>query len=150
MSKQRTDPAIMPRGLTTVAYLAADHAAAKKWYAELVGVEPYMDKPGYAEFRFGDYEHELGIIDAAFIGELGDKKVSRDPGGAIVYWAVDNVDGALQRLLDMGAELFQPPRDFGSGFIGASVVDPFGNIFGIMYNPHYLEILAATKPGGAR
>jgi hypothetical protein len=25
------------------------------------------------------------------------------------------------------------------------VVDPFGNILGIMYNPHYLEILG--KPG---
>jgi hypothetical protein len=28
------------------------------------------------------------------------------------------------------------------GFITASVVDPFGNILGIMYNPHYLEVLA--------
>jgi hypothetical protein len=25
----------------------------------------------------------------------------------------------------------------------ASVVDPFGNILGIMYNPHYLEVQAA-------
>ena len=27
----------------------------------------------------------------------------------------------------------------------ASVVDPFGNILGIMYNPYYLEILAASR-----
>jgi hypothetical protein len=26
--------------------------------------------------------------------------------------------------------------------VTASVVDPFGNIIGVMYNPHYLEILA--------
>ncbi len=32
--------------------------------------------------------------------------------------------------------------DFGGGFVGASVVDPFGNVLGVMYNPHYLEILA--------
>ncbi|WP_245928636.1 hypothetical protein [Murinocardiopsis flavida] len=32
-----------------------------------------------------------------------------------------------------------------SGYVTASVVDPFGNILGIMYNPHYLEILAARK-----
>jgi hypothetical protein len=30
-------------------------------------------------------------------------------------------------------------------FITASVVDPFGNILGIMYNPRYLEILGSTN-----
>lgn len=34
------------------------------------------------------------------------------------------------------------PQDRGHGFISATVVDPFGNILGIMYNRHYLEILA--------
>ena len=41
----------------------------------------------------------------------------------------------------MGATPHQPPRDFGEGFIGASVVDPFGNLLGIMRNPHYLDVL---------
>jgi hypothetical protein len=31
--------------------------------------------------------------------------------------------------------------DHGSGFVTASVVDPFGNVLGIMYNRHYLDIL---------
>jgi hypothetical protein len=30
----------------------------------------------------------------------------------------------------------------GAPFATASVVDPFGNILGLMYNPHYLEILS--------
>ena len=30
----------------------------------------------------------------------------------------------------------------GDGFITASVVDPFGNVLGVMYNQHYLDILA--------
>jgi hypothetical protein len=29
----------------------------------------------------------------------------------------------------------------GEGFITASVVDPFGNVLGIMYNRHYLEVV---------
>lgn len=41
----------------------------------------------------------------------------------------------------MGARLHHPPRDFGEGFVGASVIDPFGNVLGIMHNPHYLEVL---------
>jgi len=29
------------------------------------------------------------------------------------------------------------------GFVTASVVDPFGNVLGLMRSPHYLEVLAA-------
>ena len=29
-----------------------------------------------------------------------------------------------------------------TGFVTASVVDPFGNVLGIMYNPHYVETVA--------
>jgi hypothetical protein len=32
----------------------------------------------------------------------------------------------------------------GEGFVTASVVDPFGNVIGIMANPHYLEVLKGT------
>jgi hypothetical protein len=31
-----------------------------------------------------------------------------------------------------------------AGFVTAAVVDPFGNVLGIMYNPHYLEVLGST------
>jgi hypothetical protein len=27
------------------------------------------------------------------------------------------------------------------GFVTATVVDPFGNILGVMHNPHYLDML---------
>ena len=61
----------MLRGLTTVNYLADDVAAAVDWYTELLGVEPYFSRPvegrlAYAEFRIGDYQHELGILDRRF------------------------------------------------------------------------------------
>ena len=35
----------MLRGLTTVTYLADDAAAAARWYAELLGAEPYFARP---------------------------------------------------------------------------------------------------------
>ena len=55
----------MLRGLTTVSYYAADLPAASRWYTEFLGIEPYFnEKPGYVEFRLGDYQHELGIIDS--------------------------------------------------------------------------------------
>lgn len=136
----------MLRGLSTAVYHTTDLAAAKRWYAELLGIEPYYDRPAYAEFRLGDYQHELGLLDSSYLGELGGPESSTaGPAGVIVYWHVDDVPATLDRLLAMGAKQHHPPRDFGEGFIGASVVDPFGNILGIMHNPHYLEVLGSTN-----
>lgn len=43
----------------------------------------------------------------------------------------------------MGATTYQPPIERGEGFVTAATVDPFGNILGIMENPHYVETLKA-------
>jgi catechol 2,3-dioxygenase-like lactoylglutathione lyase family enzyme len=59
----------MLRGFATINYWADDLDAAKRWYTELLGVEPYFERPGpdgrpaYAEFRIGGYQHELGLVD---------------------------------------------------------------------------------------
>jgi len=133
----------MLRGLTTVSFYAADLDAAKRWYTELLGIEPYFNMPGggYTEFRIGDYQHELGIIDSRY----APPDSPTGPAGAVVFWHVDDVTVTLEKLLSMGAKEHQAPTDRGAGFITASVVDPFGNILGIMYNPHYLDVLGSTK-----
>lgn len=141
-----TDSQIL-RGLTTVSFWAADLEAAKKWYTELLGLAPYFERPGpdgkpaYIEFRLGDYQHELGIIHRNF----APKGAAAEPGGAVAYWHVDDVAAALEKVKALGATEYQPLTPREAGFITASVLDPFGNILGLMYNPHYLEILAATK-----
>src|SRR5262245_47035157 len=55
------------RGVSTVSFFAADHVAATRWYTEFLGVEPYFERPGYVEFRVGDYQHELGVIDSKYV-----------------------------------------------------------------------------------
>lgn len=131
----------MLRGLATVSLWAADLEAAKGWYAELLGVGAYFERPGYAEFRVGDYQHELGLIDARYApdGSAG------GPEGAIAYWHVEDVKATLERLLSVGAREYEAPRDRGGGFFTASVVDPFGNVLGVMHNPHYLEVLGSAE-----
>jgi predicted enzyme related to lactoylglutathione lyase len=133
------------RGLATVSFYAADIKAAKKWYSELLGIEPYFERPdsenpAYIEFRLGDYHHELGIIDSRYAPKGA---AVAGPGGAVVYWHVDDVTATLEKLKAMGAKEYEPLTKREAGFITASVVDPFGNILGIMYNPHYLEILGS-------
>jgi predicted enzyme related to lactoylglutathione lyase len=129
------------RGVATINFYAADHEAAQKWYTEFLGVEPYFNRPGYVEFRLGDYQHELGIIDSQYAPE----GAADGSAGAIAYWHVDNLEATFDKLIAMGAKVYQPIIERGHGFVTASVTDPFGNILGIMSNPHYLEILNTTK-----
>lgn len=134
------------RGLATVSFYADDVAAAKKWYTELLGIAPYFERPDaehpeYVEFRLGDYQGELGIIDRKYLP----KRAATNPGGAVVFWHVDDVEAALKKLTRMGAKEYEPLIHREAGFITASVIDPFGNILGIMYNPHYLEVLTKAR-----
>ena len=131
----------MLRGLTTVSFWTADLEAAKTWYTDLLGTGPYFERPGYAEFRLGDYQHELGLIDSRY-APAGS---AAGPGGAVVYWHVDDVSATLERLLSMGAKEYQPLTDRGAGFVTAAVTDPFGNVLGFMHNPHYLDVLGTRR-----
>ena len=72
----------MLRGLTTVSFWADDVIAARDWYAEVLGIEPYFQRPeegppAYIEFRIGADEDELGLIDRRY----APPGTSRDPGG---------------------------------------------------------------------
>ena len=68
------------------------------WYAELLDLEPYFERsgpdgrPAYYEFRLGDHQDELGLIDRRFAPPGGADR----PGGAVVYWHVDDVSSGLR------------------------------------------------------
>lgn len=136
----------MLRGLTTVSFFADDVAAAQAWYTEVLGTEAYFAREidghiAYVEFRIGDFQHELGIVDSRFAPHTRPEQSA----GQVTYWHVDDVASAFERLLSLGAAVHDKPVERGPGFVTASVVDPFGNILGVMYNQHYLDILAATQ-----
>jgi predicted enzyme related to lactoylglutathione lyase len=140
------------RGFATVSFYADDLEEAARWYAELTGVEPYYRFPhppeqaAYIEFRLGDQEDELGLIDRRY----APGKPQQHPGGAVIFWHVDDLEGTLRRLLDLGATVHEPLTERESGFNTASVVDPFGNVLGVMYNPHYVELMSKIKKESAR
>jgi len=135
----------MFRGFATISFYADDLAAARDWYSELLDTKPYFAfpeapaPPAYIEFRIGDDEDELGFIDRRY----APAGASGSPGGAVMFWHVDDLPGTLAKLLAMGATEYEPLTPRTSGFVTASVVDPFGNVLGIMHNPHYVQILAA-------
>jgi predicted enzyme related to lactoylglutathione lyase len=140
----------MLQGLTTVTYYAEDVAAAADWYRQLLGTPPYFTRDvggtlAYAEFRVGDYQHELGIIDRRYAPAGHGDQV----GGAIVYWHVADVDAGVHRLVELGAEVLEQPTQRGPGFVTASVIDPYRNVLGVMFNQHYLDVLSARSASRA-
>ena len=115
-------------GLRTVIYHAPDLAKTKAWYEKVLGIAPYFDQPFYVGFNVGGYE--LGL----------DPDASSTPGGkggAVVYWGVASADATFQRLISLGAKERSAIQEVGEGIRVATVFDPFGNIFGIIENPHF-------------
>ena len=132
------------RGIAQVNISANDVKKARDWYGNFLGGEPYFQRPdannpAYVEFRVGDYAHELGIIDRSYLPE----QTSTGPGGAVVRWHVDDLSATVAQLIKLGAQENEPVTERGDGFATASVVDPFGNILGLMHSPHYLQTLAS-------
>jgi predicted enzyme related to lactoylglutathione lyase len=116
------------QGLRTVIYHAPDLAKAKAWYAEVLGIAPYFDQPFYVGFNVAGYE--LGL----------DPDASSTPdgkGGAVAYWGVADATAEFQRLISIGATERSAVQEVGEGIRVATVFDPFGNIFGIIENPHF-------------
>ncbi|GAA1021684.1 MULTISPECIES: VOC family protein [Amycolatopsis] len=134
----------MLRGLSTVTFYSPDFEAAKRWYTDLFGVAPYLDTPAYMEWRIGDYQHEFGIVHSSYatseLSRTADLATVGQPAGAVVFWHVEDVPATLERVVAMGAKVHDAPRDRGTGFITASVIDPWGNVLGLMYNPHYVSV----------
>ncbi len=136
----------MLRGPATLNLYVDDVVAAARWYADLLGVEPYYQHdadgaPAYLEFRFGDRETELGLIDRRW----SPFPEGAAPGGVVVHWAVDDLDAAIGSLTAAGATPLLPRTEHAPGFVTASFVDPFGNVLGVMHNVHYLEHAAADR-----
>src|SRR4026209_1986000 len=110
-------------GLRTVIYRAPDLAAGKQWYTKFLGAGPYFDQPFYVGYNVGGYE--LGLLPDATQSTVG------------VYWGGADITGAYARLLEFGAQPRTEVTNVGDGIRAADVLDPWGNVFGIIENPHF-------------
>ena len=116
-------------GLRTVIYHVSDLKRAKEWYSSVFGVQPYFDEPFYVGFNIGGYE--LGL-------DPDTKGTKPGPGGSVAYWGVANADAALTQFKQAGATVRSPVRDVGEGIRVATIADPFGNLVGLIENPHFV------------
>ena len=113
-------------GLRTVIYPTDDLDAAKEWFTGVVGHGPYFDQPFYVGYEVGGYE--LGVMPRGQDGQ---------PDGPITYWGVEDADASYQALLDAGARPNRAPSEVGEGIKTGDVIEPSGNVLGIIENPHF-------------
>ncbi len=116
------------QGLRTAIYAVADLAKAKAWYVGVLERAPYFDEEFYVGFNVGGFE--LGLVPEP------DAPAERDAAG-VPFWGVADAEAAYARLLSLGAADHEPVQDVGGGVKIGAVRDPFGNVLGVVENPHF-------------
>jgi predicted enzyme related to lactoylglutathione lyase len=117
-------------GLRTVIYHVDEIEKAKQWYERATGFKPYFDQAYYVGFNVGGFE--LGL-------DPDPSNKAQGACGVTAYWGVEDIKSSLARLLEIGATLHTDVQDVGEGILLATVSDPFGNILGIIENPHFSQ-----------
>ena len=112
----------MFNSLKNVTYPVPDIDRARQWYREILDREPVLDSPFYVKFLVG--EAALTLIPAANGRPHPDE-------GTVAYWGVADIEVAYRRLLDCGATS-QAEISTSLNIRVARVVDPFGNVIGLI------------------
>lgn len=115
-------------GLRTTIYKVADLDAAKAWYAQAFETEPYFDESYYVGLNVAGYE--LGI-------QTEDAPTPDKPESVLTYWGVDDIHKEYDRFIALGATSHEAPNNVGGDLMVATVKDPWGNLVGLIYNPHF-------------
>jgi predicted enzyme related to lactoylglutathione lyase len=109
------------QGIKTVLHPVSDLATAKKAHAALLDVPPQTDGSCYVGFE-AEGQH-IGLV----------------PGGGpqgmtspVAYWHVPDIEAKLAAVTAAGATVKEPARGVGGGRRVATVIDPDGNVLGLL------------------
>jgi predicted enzyme related to lactoylglutathione lyase len=108
-------------GIKTVLHPVTDLAKAKAVYTALLGVAPIADDTYYVGYDAAG--QHIGLV----------------PGGGpqgmtspVAFWQVPDIDAKLAEVTAAGATVREQPHDVGGGRMVATVLDPDGNLLGLM------------------
>lgn len=111
-------------GLRSVIYPVDDVQISKDWWTRTLGIEPYFDEPFYTGYNIGGFE--LGLFPA------GNKE-----DGPITYWGVDDIAAVCLHFTQNGAVVVRGIEEVGAGIKVAILRSASGEIFGLIFNPHF-------------
>ena len=111
------------QGIKTVLHPVSDLEKAKAVYTALLGAPPQVDSPYYVGFD-AEGQH-IGLVPNRGQGEAG----------PVTYWHVGDIEAKLAEVTAAGATVRDAANDVGGGRVVASVVDPDGNVLGLIQSP---------------
>jgi len=114
-------------GLRTCVYMVADLEEAIIWYTKAFKTEPYFNEPFYVGFNIAGYELGLQTV----------QKETQKPRNIFTYWGVDDIQSEFKRFINLGATIDEAPNNVGGQIEVCSVIDPWNNIIGLIYNPEF-------------
>ena len=111
------------QGVQTILHAVTDLEKAKAVYTALLGMPPTSDSPYYVGFEAGG--QQIGLVPGG----------GPDAGAPVAYWHVADIDAKLAEVTAAGATVKEAPHEVGAGRRVATVVDPDGNVLGILQDP---------------
>ena len=114
-------------GLRTVIYMVPDINEAKEWYTKAFAKDPYFDEPFYVGFEIGGYE----------LGLHPEKEAQKRADNVEAYWGVEDIRSAYEHFIQLGAKEHEQIKEVGGGIEVATLLDPWNNVIGLIYNPHF-------------
>jgi predicted enzyme related to lactoylglutathione lyase len=109
------------QGIKTVLHPVSDLTKAKAVYTALLGIPPQHDAPYYVGY---DVEGQhIGLVP----GDGPERMTS-----PVAYWHVPDIEAKLAEVTAAGATIKEPARDVGGGRLVATVLDPDGNVLGLL------------------
>lgn len=114
-------------GLRTTIYKVPNLEEAKEWYSKVFRTKPYFDEVFYVGFNIQGYE--LGLLPEEINTIKGENVLS--------YWGVEDIFKTYNYLIELGATQHEEPKNVGEEIMVATIKDPWNNIIGIIYNPHF-------------
>jgi predicted enzyme related to lactoylglutathione lyase len=109
--------------VSLIIYAATDMDAAKRFFRELTGSDPYVESKPYVGYKSGGME--IGLVP-------NDGKL--EPGG-LAYWDVSDIAASVKALVDAGGTVVTDIKDVGYGLLVASVREPNGSLVGLRQPP---------------
>jgi len=108
-------------GIKTVLHPVSDMAKAKAVYSALLGAQPSIDEPYYVGFEAAG--QQIGLVPGGG---------PQSPTVSVAYWHVPDIEAKLAEVTAAGATVQQPAHDVGGGRLVATVIDPDGNVLGLL------------------
>jgi predicted enzyme related to lactoylglutathione lyase len=109
------------QGIKTVLHPVSDVEKAKAVYTALLGVKPQTDSAYYVGFDVAG--QHIGLLPGG-----GPQRLT----SPVAYWHVDDIEAKLADVTAAGATVKDQVNDVGGGRLVASVIDPDGNMLGLI------------------